>query len=253
MKEALSIKNRLISALLVLVMMFTSLIGTTFAWFTDEVTSSGNKIQSGSLQVDLSHLYKGEWLSLKENKDHKILNYDKWEPGYTLVDSLKVDNLGSLALKYRLSVEIEPGSAKDGKNGEKLSDVIEVYITYGDTAGEGYSAIKAESSGWTYKGQRAFPVVAPAAAAPFQHQGIQAAGGILPVQQDTAAPAKAGTAGQRLRILRLHRRTEVQMLRDAVSIDLKKIGIGFGLNMKYAVVFRDHKAAAFAFFFHCKG
>ena len=152
MKEALSIKNRLISALLVLVMMFTSLIGTTFAWFTDEVTSSGNKIQSGNLQVDLSHLYKGEWLSLKENKDHKILNYDKWEPGYTLVDSLKVDNLGSLALKYRLSVEIEPGSAKDGKNGEKLSDVIEVYITYGDTAGDSYSAIKAESSGWTYKG-----------------------------------------------------------------------------------------------------
>jgi predicted ribosomally synthesized peptide with SipW-like signal peptide len=29
------------------------LVGTTFAWFTDSVTSAGNKIMSGSLKVVL--------------------------------------------------------------------------------------------------------------------------------------------------------------------------------------------------------
>ena len=56
-------KNRLVSAVLVLVMMFTSLIGTTFAWFTDEVTSTGNTIQSGTLKIDLLHKSDDQWLS----------------------------------------------------------------------------------------------------------------------------------------------------------------------------------------------
>jgi predicted ribosomally synthesized peptide with SipW-like signal peptide len=34
------------------------LIGSTFAWFTDSVTSAGNKIQSGTLKVDLELLDK---------------------------------------------------------------------------------------------------------------------------------------------------------------------------------------------------
>lgn len=30
----------------------TALIGTTFAWFTDSVTNSGNKIQAGTLKIN---------------------------------------------------------------------------------------------------------------------------------------------------------------------------------------------------------
>ena len=48
-----STKRMLIASILVLAMCFTALVGTTFAWFTDSVTSSGNKIQSGTLKVDL--------------------------------------------------------------------------------------------------------------------------------------------------------------------------------------------------------
>ena len=65
MKKAMSIKNRFISAVLVLVMTFTSLIGTTFAWFTDTVTSVGNTIESGTLKVDLLHKDGDDWISLK--------------------------------------------------------------------------------------------------------------------------------------------------------------------------------------------
>ena len=142
-------KTRLVSALLVLVMMFSMLIGTTFAWFTDSVTSSGNKIQAGSLKIDLLHKVgdgADDWTSLKKVTDHKIFNYDKWEPGYTRVEALKIANLGNLALKYQLSVTVGDNSVTLGKNGEDLADVIDVYVSYGDNTAASYNAIKTDSA-----------------------------------------------------------------------------------------------------------
>ncbi len=145
------LKHRLISALLVLVMMITSLLGTTFAWFTDEVTSAGNTIQSGSLKIDLLHKVDADWVSLKANPEHKVFDYDKWEPGYTRVETLKVANLGNLALQYRLSVEVADGTAKTGANGENLADVIDVYVIYGESTENSYEEITTEGI-WVRKG-----------------------------------------------------------------------------------------------------
>ena len=144
-----SLKQRLVAATLALVMLLSSLLGTTFAWFTDSVTSGGNKIQSGNLEIDLLHKVNSGWVSLKEHTDHKVFDYDKWEPGYTRVESLKVANLGSLALKYKLSLEAAVGTATVGKNGEKLSDVIDVYILGEDSNGTSFETIK---NSWVYKG-----------------------------------------------------------------------------------------------------
>ena len=101
-KTQTSLKKRLISAALVLVMLISSLVGTTFAWFTDSVTSTGNKIISGSLKVDLELLDKetGVWSSIKESKK-AIFDYNNWEPGYVDAKVLKVENEGSLALKWK--------------------------------------------------------------------------------------------------------------------------------------------------------
>ena len=159
MKKDRSVKQRLIASVLVLVMCITSLLGTTFAWFTDSVTSEGNTIQSGSLKVDLAHLTEGNWVSLKENPGHKIFNYDKWEPGFTAVESLKVQNLGSLALQYKLSLEIASGSAKLGKNGENLADVIDVYVTDGESAATDFATVK---NTWEHKGTLAQVIENPA-------------------------------------------------------------------------------------------
>ena len=144
-----SLKQRIVAATLALVMLLSSLLGTTFAWFTDSVTSGGNKIQSGNLEIDLLHKVNSGWVSLKEHTDHKVFDYDKWEPGYTRVESLKVANLGSLALKYKLSLEAAVGTATVGKNGEKLSDVIDVYILGEDSNGTSFETIK---NSWVYKG-----------------------------------------------------------------------------------------------------
>ena len=48
-----STKRALLTSIVSLVLCCTMLIGTTFAWFTDTVTSAGNKIQAGNLDVAL--------------------------------------------------------------------------------------------------------------------------------------------------------------------------------------------------------
>ena len=122
MTKSASLKQRLIAAVLVLVMLVGSLIGTTFAWFTDEVTSSGNKIISGSLKVDLELLDKatGNWSSLKET-NKPIFDYDNWEPGYVDAKILRVENEGTLALKWKAQFVSEFELSK-------LAEVIDVYV-----------------------------------------------------------------------------------------------------------------------------
>lgn len=96
------------------------LIGATFAWFTDSVTSAGNKIEAGTLQIDLEMLDGNDWVSIKEDPQ-PIFDYDRWEPGYTEVKVLKIVNKGSLALKwvakFQSAVELS-----------ELADVIDVYV-----------------------------------------------------------------------------------------------------------------------------
>ena len=117
-----STKRSLIASILVLCLFITSFVGTTFAWFTDSVTSSGNKIVSGSLKVDLELLDKksGNWNSLKDNHD-PIFTYENWEPGYIDAKILKVDNEGSLALKWKAKF------TSTNELGE-LANVIDVYV-----------------------------------------------------------------------------------------------------------------------------
>ncbi len=120
-------KKSLLMSAVSLLLCISMLIGSTFAWFTDSVTSAGNKIQSGTLKVDLELLDKetGKWNSLKESQA-PIFNYDKWEPGYIDTKVLKVENEGNLALKwvakfysqYQLSI---------------LADVIDVYVRPSDS------------------------------------------------------------------------------------------------------------------------
>lgn len=112
----------LIMSMLAIIISITMLLGSTFAYFTDSATLEGNKIVSGTLKVDLELLNKedGKWNSLKEDKK-PLFNYVKWEPGYTEVRVLKIENEGSLALKWK---------AKFISGGElsQLADVIDVYV-----------------------------------------------------------------------------------------------------------------------------
>ncbi|MBE7068532.1 MAG: hypothetical protein E7381_04440, partial [Clostridiales bacterium] len=109
--------------------------GTTFAWFTDSVTSSNNIIQTGTLDVSLEYsdevltdVNDAKWADASKGA---IFNYSNWEPGYTAVKYVKIENEGSLDLKFTLSI------IPNGEAGEvNLADVIEVYMVSGATTVE---------------------------------------------------------------------------------------------------------------------
>ena len=123
-----STKRSLLLSILAILVCASMLVGTTFAWFTDSVTSAGNKIQSGTLKLDLEVLNPetNAYESIKTSKA-PLFNYDKWEPGYTEVKLLKVENEGTLALKWYANVVTASGLSD-------LANVIDVYVLPSDTA-----------------------------------------------------------------------------------------------------------------------
>ena len=120
-------KLSLLHSIIALLLCASMLVGTTFAWFTDGVTSGKNRIVAGNLDVELEYMdAKGNWHPVEEDTNVFAEN-TLWEPGHTEVVYLRVSNKGSLALKYQLGVNIaaEAGSVNmDGKN-FVLSDYIE--------------------------------------------------------------------------------------------------------------------------------
>jgi len=119
-------KRALISSVIALFLCFSMLLGTTFAWFTDSVTSSGNVIQSGTLDVTMDWADGTKAVPADDSDDWKdasagaIFKNDLWEPGYVEVRHVRISNVGTLALKYRLSIAAN-GEVSD------LADVIDVY------------------------------------------------------------------------------------------------------------------------------
>ena len=120
-----TMKRSLLLSALSLVLCISMLVGTTYAWFTDEVTSNNNVIKSGTLDVAM------EWANGKEAPADAawtnasagaIFNNDLWEPGYTEARHIKISNVGTLALNWNLAIV---------PNGEvsALADVIDVYCT----------------------------------------------------------------------------------------------------------------------------
>ncbi|MBE6942856.1 MAG: hypothetical protein E7453_01165 [Ruminococcaceae bacterium] len=113
-------KKALVMSALSLVLCFSMLIGTTYAWFTDSVTSGVNTIQSGTLDIVLEYSTdggntwadaEGKTLNFKtaDNRTTDIL----WEPGCTYeLPMIRVRNNGNLALKYDIVINGVTGNAK---------------------------------------------------------------------------------------------------------------------------------------------
>ena len=127
-------KRALISSVLALVMCMTMLLGTTFAWFTDTVTSTGNVIQTGTLDVQLfQHTDADTKVEITDSSDPIFGKADSananantadtlWEPGKTQTVYLSIKNNGSLDLKYTVAIEVTNVT-------NNLTDVMEYIIT----------------------------------------------------------------------------------------------------------------------------
>ena len=137
-------KKAFLASALATLLCITMLVGTTFAWFTDSVTSGGNIIKSGTLNIDLGIKAKGDtdYVSVKTDATKKAFNYDKWEPGYTEWVNAKVYTTGNLALKYTLKITAN-GTVSN------LADVIDVYYAASEVALPGTRPADLEAAGLT--------------------------------------------------------------------------------------------------------
>ena len=161
MNNKKSTKRALLSSVLSLVLCMAMLIGTTFAWFTDSVSSKNNIIKSGNLDVEMEYYDGDSWE--KVTADTNVFEENTlWEPGHTEVVYLKVSNLGSLALKYNLGINIVNEIESINVAGEalRLSDHIEfgaiegVETPYADRAAARAAVTEAKtlSAGYTKAG-----------------------------------------------------------------------------------------------------
>lgn len=116
MKQKNSTKRTLALSLLVMLLCVAMLVGTTFAWFTDSASTAVNKIQAGTLDVQLldaaGNSLEGQTLSWQKAQGHEndpVL----WEPNCTYnTQQFYIKNNGNLNLKFKFSVSGITGDAK---------------------------------------------------------------------------------------------------------------------------------------------
>lgn len=115
--------SRTVVLALALIVSIGSITGGTIAWFSDSVESTNNVITSGNLDA------KMYWADGKTDPANTawtdastgaIFNYNLWEPGYTEVRHIKIENAGNLAFQYKVSINANGAVSK-------LADVIDVY------------------------------------------------------------------------------------------------------------------------------
>ena len=141
-------KRALLTSVMALVMCVVMLVGTTFAWFTDTASTGVNKIQAGNLDIELA--YKNTYIPAETptldggfaavTEKTKVFDEDAlWEPGHVEYVVLKIRNAGTLALKYKLGINIasETGSINVYGDEFKLSNSIRFAVIDGDQSNLG--------------------------------------------------------------------------------------------------------------------
>ncbi len=154
--KTVTTRRALIMSMLSLLVCVSMLVGTTFAWFTDSVTSTGNKIIAGNLKVDLlmsddegkyasiageeAAIFGGEnSLAAKNNAADTL-----WEPGKTQIVYLGVANKGNLDLKYNILLNVVDG----GLIGSLEYAIIDG-AKYDDITATSWAVLKADANAQT--------------------------------------------------------------------------------------------------------
>lgn len=159
MKGFKSIRRALICSVLSLILCVSTLVGTTLAYYTDAARSSNHLISSGSLSVKLDYAKKDgtgltEWQSVEGSSslfDPNAL----WEPGRVEVVYLRVSNVGDLALKYQLFMNVFSETLGETYLGDplRLSDYLrfEVLETDGSVISDDEAIRRVKASSMALK------------------------------------------------------------------------------------------------------
>lgn len=109
-------KKSLVLSCLSMLLCLTMLIGSTFAWFTDNASTGVNTIQAGTLKIDIidsdGNSLRGEplqWVKAAGHEDEAVL----WEPNCTYeLQSFEIVNNGNLAAQCKLQINGIDGNAE---------------------------------------------------------------------------------------------------------------------------------------------
>ena len=135
MKRSSTTKKALFISTCALLFSMLMMAGSTFAWFTDSVSSGTNTITTGKLDVQLlhqnQHVENSEKVTqstlLFTDKAGKAIN---WEPGAAAYENFTVKNNGNLALNYRMALDLNNANTIAGTD-KSLKDVLKVKIVKG--------------------------------------------------------------------------------------------------------------------------
>ena len=137
----------LVSSFITMLFSLVTFSISTFAWFSDSVSSLENIIKVGNLDVEMywsEDLNSNEWFNIEDPAHNEVFSHDNYEPGYTDLKYLKIVNAGSLAFKYDLSL------LALGEVGE-LAEVVDVYYLHNATTNIAYRDLSTMTKKGTIK------------------------------------------------------------------------------------------------------
>ena len=124
-----AVKRSIILCALSLALCVALLVGSTFAWFSDSITNSGNTISAGSLQAQWSYRTlnsddTAEYTAVGE--ELPLFSSDTvWQPGVPHGYDFKVENVGSVEFVWELAIDLADTAGESQNN---LTDVLVVYV-----------------------------------------------------------------------------------------------------------------------------
>ena len=124
-------RKSLVLSIMAIVVCFTMLLGTTYAWFTDSVVNTNNIIKSGNVDVELYHKSNSDTTYSEVGGTTKLFVNQNggeilWEPGASATETFKIENAGSLALKYEFTIKAV--SKTISENEKSLTDILTLKV-----------------------------------------------------------------------------------------------------------------------------
>ena len=123
-----AVKRSIILCALSLALCVALLVGSTFAWFSDSITNSGNTITAGNLTAQWSYRTLNDDTAAYEPVSEELALFSAdtvWQPGEPQGYDFKVENVGSVEFVWGLAIDLADTAGESQNN---LTDVLVVYV-----------------------------------------------------------------------------------------------------------------------------
>lgn len=123
-----AVKRSIILCALSLALCVALLVGSTFAWFSDSITNSGNTITAGNLTAQWSYRTLNDDTAAYEPVSEELALFSAdtvWQPGEPHGYDFKVENTGSVDFEWELTIDLADTAGESQNN---LTDVLVVYV-----------------------------------------------------------------------------------------------------------------------------